>query len=612
MKLARFLVLGLSLFTADAVAARFEIPLRVPLEPLRQALAAQLAASKATPNVIYREGRCRYLSLESPKLEAVDGNLRLTGPGSGALGIELLGNCQNAANWKGTMEFTLAPQIDSAGRLRVRIVDSKLTDDGGSSALGFIWELSKRYVNPRLERFSYDLGASRNALASIVRGAAPPQHAAELEAAVKQLQVQPLRVESAAVVVPIALELPDAWLAAPAAPVVAAVPAAPLSEAELEALEKALEPWDAFLLYAVKQLALDSESSALRKRLFTLLLESRYRLTEILSGDVPAAGDPLRELFVDTWEELRTILADGEREGVLDASLLRYAAFIDAGDALLALDRAAPGLGMTLSADGLRQLARSLRPGAAGDPLAYDWAVDPQLRRLFDVEEVPDSEPPSAPRERSWLDLFIARAYAEGDSAKALDRWVPRRDELDAYEQRIGTLLQKTAAVELQRGALAAPYDEIYRNMVPTTALIESCWRQYVVRGGKVSYLRSGSGSIGIMQINQIVWRGFYQLERLRWDTAYNARAGAQILMRYVKDYAIPYAEKSGDPNHVPRAAYAVYNAGPRAVGRFDKAKKHPREERVDERLWTLYQGIAAGGQADLRSCDVSTAAASR
>ncbi|HEY1287238.1 MAG TPA: lytic transglycosylase domain-containing protein [Burkholderiales bacterium] len=609
MRLVRFLAPCLALLASQAVAGRLEIPLRVPLEPLRQALAAQLAASKAAPNVIYREGRCRFLNLDSPRLEAAGGNLRLTGPGSGALGIELLGNCQNAASWKGTMEFTLAPQIDRAGRLRVRIVDSKLTDEGGSSALGFIWELSKRYVNPRLERFSYDLGASRNALASIVRGAAPPQHAAELQAAVRQLQVQPPRVETSAVVVPIALELPDAWLAAP----VAAAPAAPLTEAELEALERALEPWDAFLLYAVKQVALDSENSALRKRLFTLLLESRYRLTEILSGDAPAAGDPLRELFVDTWDELRTILADGQRDGALDASLLRYAAFVDAGDALLALDRAAPSLGMTLSADGLRQLARSLRPGAAGDPLAYDWAVDPQLQRVFDVDEIPDSAPAAPPRERSWLDLFVARAYAaEGDSAKALDRWVPRRDELDAYEARIGQLLQKTAATELQRAQLAAPYDRIYRSMVPTTALIESCWHQYVVRAGKVSYLRSGSGSIGIMQINQIVWRGFYQLERLRWDTAYNARAGAQILMRYVKDYAIPYAEKSGDPNHVPRAAYAVYNAGPRAVGRFDKAKKHPREERVDERLWTLYQGIASGGQADLRSCDVSTAAASR
>lgn len=619
----RLLAICLALCAPSALAGRLEIPLRVPLEPLRQALAAQLAASKATPNVIYREGPCRYLNLDKPSLEAVDGRLRLVGPGSAALGVELFGACQNAASWKGSMEFTFVPQIDNAGRLRLRIVDSKLTDANGGAALGFIWELSKRYVHPRLERFSYDLGASRAALASIVRGAAPPQHAAELEAAVKQLQVLGPRVEAKAVVVPIALELPDAWLAAPApAPAVAAAPAAPLTEAELEALEKALEPWDAFLLYAVKQVALDSENTALRKRLFTLLLESRYRLTEILSGDAPAAGDPLRELFVDAWEELRTILADGQRDGALDASLLRYAAFIDAGDALLALDRAAPGLGMTLSTDGLRQIARSLRPGAAGDPLAYDWAADPQLRQLFGVEEIPDSEPPPAsppsspplsPPTRSWLDLLVARAYAaEPGAEKALDRWLPRRDELDAYEARVGQLLKRTAAAELQRASLAAPYDGIYRNMVPTTALIESCWHQYAMRGGKVSYLRSGSGSIGIMQINQIVWRGFYQLERLRWDTAYNARAGAQILMRYVKDYAIPYAEKSGDPNQVPRAAYAVYNAGPRAVGRFDKEKKHPREQRVDEHLWTLYQGIASGGQADLRTCDVSTAAASR
>jgi transglycosylase-like protein with SLT domain len=606
----RLLAVSLFLCAPSALAARVEIPLRVPLEPLRQALAAQLAASRSAPNVIYREGRCRYLNLETPALEAADGRLRLAGPGSAALGVELFGKCQNAAEWKGTMEFTLAPQLDQAGRLRVRIVDSKLTDAGGGAPLGFMWELAKRYVHPRLERFSYDLGASRDALASIVRGVAPAQHADELEAAVKKLQVLAPRVEAKAVVVPVAIEIPDAWLAVPT-PAVAAAPAAPLSEAELEALEKALQPWDAFLLYSIKQVALDSENTALRKRLFTLLLESRYRLTEILSGDAPAAGDPLRELFVDTWEELRAILADGQRDGALDASLLRYAAFIDAGDALLALDRAAPGLGMTLSADGLRRLARSLRPGTAGDPLAYDWAVDPELMRLFRVEDLPDSGPPPSPR--SWLDLFVARAYAaEPEAEKPLDRWLPRRDELDAYEARIGQLLKKTAAAELQRAGLAAPYDSIYRNMVPTTALIESCWRQYAVRAGKVSYLRSGSGSIGIMQINQIVWRGFYQLERLRWDTAYNARAGAQILMRYVKDYAIPYAEKGGDPNLAPRAAYAVYNAGPRAVGRFDKEKKHPREQRVDERLWTLYQGIAAGGQADLRSCDVTTTAAAR
>jgi hypothetical protein len=32
----------------------------------------------------------------------------------------------------------------------------------------------------------------------------------------------------------------------------------------------------------------------------------------------------------------------------------------------------------------------------------------------------------------------------------------------------------------------------------------------------------------------------------------------------------------------------------------------------VDEHLWKLYQGIASGGQADLKTCNVSTAAASQ
>src|SRR5258706_7834402 len=426
-----------------------------------------------------------------------------------------------------------------------------------------------------------------------------------MESALNQLQVLEPRVEATQVVVPIALEIPDAWLVPPAPP---GTSTAALSEAEVEALEKAFEPWDAFLVYSIRQVALDSQDGGLRKRLFTLLLDSRYRVLDMLSGDAPAGSDPVGLLFLETWNELRAILADAQRDGLLDASVLRYAVFIDAGDALLALERAAPGLGMRPSTEGLRQLARSLQPGAGADPLAFDWNVDDELRRLFDVEEIAAPAPPPG---RSWLDLFIRSAYAaEADALPALDRWVPTQDQLGAYGARIGELLRKTSASELKGAELAAPYDKIYDNLVPTTALIESCWRQYVVRGGKVSYLRSASRSVGIMQINQHVWRGFYDVERLRWDTVYNMRAGAQILLRYVKDYAIPYAKKSGDPNHIPRAAYAVYNAGPRAVGRFNKSPRHPREERVDEHLWTLYQGIAAGGRADLSTCAVKQSSA--
>jgi hypothetical protein len=303
----------------------------------------------------------------------------------------------------------------------------------------------------------------------------------------------------------------------------------------------------------------------------------------------------VRELFLEAWNELRAILVETKR----------HALFFDAADALAALEAAAPGL--PLSPEGLRRLARNLKPDDTGNPLAYDWALDPQLGRLFGVDGIPEGDPaPAAPPTRSWLDFFISRAYAD----TPLDRWVPTHNEFAAYAVRIGGVLQKITSAELQRTKLPAPYDAIYAHLVPTTALIESCWRQYVVRGGKVTYLRSHSGSVGIMQINQRVWRGFYDIERVRWDTAYNVRAGTQILSRYLKDYAIPYAERTGDPDHAPRAAYAVYNAGPKAVGRFAKSPPHPREARVDEKLWTLYQAIAEGGQVDLATCGVKQARA--
>ncbi|HEU4923108.1 MAG TPA: lytic transglycosylase domain-containing protein [Burkholderiales bacterium] len=568
-------------YAHDALAARVEIPLRVSLDTLGEALGAQL--------VPYRDGRCRYLDLQAPKLEFAQGRLRLVAPGTGLLAVEIAGKCQGTA-WKGTIHLGLVPYIEDGARLRVRVVDSRLVDaSGGLGSL--LWDAAKQHIHARLERFAYDLGASRDALAELLRSAAPPSHAAAMQEALRQVAMLSPRPEPGQVVVPIALEVPDAWLAmAPAA----ASPA-PLTEAELEALEQALEPWDAFLVYVVRQMALDGEDEVVRKRLFTLLLDSRYQLAAILAGESAPPGNPVRELFLEAWNELRAILVETKR----------HALFFDATDALAALEAAAPGL--PLSPEGLRRLARNLRPDDTGNPLAYDWALDPQLGRLFGVEGIPEGEPtPAAPPTRSWLDFFISRAHAD----TPLDRWVPTHSEFAAYGARIGSVLQKIATAELQRTNLSSPYDAIYAHLVPTTALIESCWRQYVVRGGKVTYLRSHSGSVGIMQINQRVWRGFYDIERVRWDTAYNVRAGTQILLRYLKDYAIPYAERTGDPDHAPRAAYAVYNAGPKAVGRFAKSPPHPREARVDEKLWTLYQAIAEGGQVDLETCGVKQARA--
>src|SRR5215213_436970 len=219
MNLVRALVLG-GIFCAIApglLAAPLEIPLRVPLELVREALAKQLAAQSGPGGEIWREGACRFFTLQPPMLEAAETGLLLVAPGKAMIGAEVLGKCASAADWVGTARFILAPRIDNAGILRVRILDSTLVDArGDKAASGLIWEQAKRQIHPRIEGFSYDLGASRTALSTLLRGVTPPGQIAAMETMVNQLQVLEPRIEKTHVVVPIALEIPEAWLSAAA------------------------------------------------------------------------------------------------------------------------------------------------------------------------------------------------------------------------------------------------------------------------------------------------------------------------------------------------------------------------------------------------------------
>jgi hypothetical protein len=184
-----------------------------------------------------------------------------------------------------------------------------------------------------------------------------------------------------------------------------------------------------------------------------------------------------------------------------------------------------------------------------------------------------------------------------------LARWVPEEPELSDYHAVVDHLLALTTEQALQRADLETRYVRPYRTMIPATALQESCWRQFERKGDTITYRASAQGSVGLMQINQRVWRGIYNVERLKWDTAYNARAGAEILARYFSRYGIEEGRRTGRVEDIVRATYAVYNAGPRAVGRYRDPASTPRERRVDDSFWARYQGFAAGGTADLLTC---------
>lgn len=596
-------------------AAEIVIPLTVHFDLLTQELARQVYGGPGGIALIWNEGDCRHLSLDRPRFSRQEAHVRFITHGVGSFGTEVLGKCVSPFNWKGFIEALTTPYVTADWQLRLRLLESNLYDEEWKKGLltGLLWEVTERIFLPHLTDLTIDLTPPRDDVLFLVRTAVPSSEAAQVEAILHSASAKTVEVRDTAIIVPLALTVPDAFVQTPPLP---AYPEAPLSTAELAAVQQSLEQLDAFLVFVIKGVGADVVDPLVREELFDLLLTSRYELLPALIGEVTRNdGDPVRRLFVETWKRLHDIIQRAEQRGLLKDKILRYAGFVSAGDALMALDQAAPGLGIEVSADGLRRLARMLRPDAVEDPLVYSPDVDPTLRTLFGLSpdlpaEVPAEVPPASEPHSSlgWFGVAYAATGEQKDITilkKRLDRWVPQEPEFAEYCPVMAQLLRLTIDQALQDESLDARYVSLCRTMMSATALQESCWQQFEQENEKITPRTSSAGSIGLMQINRRVWRGFYEVEQLKWNTAYNARAGAEILLRYLQRYGFAEEKQTGNLDNAARATYAVYNAGPKAVTRYRARNSSVREKKVDTRFRKLYHGFAANGEVDLSRCTV-------
>ncbi|KAF0189647.1 MAG: transglycosylase family [Desulfobulbaceae bacterium] len=632
-------------------AATVELPLFLRTQILQNALAESFTPEPGKPTVLFQQGSYNYLHISEPQLSIRDGQPYFSCNANASMGFDSLGILPSVVKWNGFVLMRLDFFVDPQWQLRYRILDSAIYNEKGGKPVvtGFAWDLSKRFLHPRLEQYGFDLAMPQKDISNLLRACASPTDSAPLEAALNTLTVGTLRASADGITVPLLLTVDNAQTK----PVAPLPTEAPLGFEELEKLQQAFEPIDAFLVFTIKGLSTDLGDSLHQEQLFDLLITSRYQLLMILTGQSPVENkDPFRQLFIDVWEQLRPIVESSSgKSGLMQKKMLRYMTFINAGDALLTLDRTAPGLGIHLTSDGLRRLARMMQPDSKEDPLHFDWQIDPALRELFQFQPEPEPpvieiippqplpsvEPPPVPTPQppvtppvepsrqpaepqaqtssvsaALLNFFIGIAHAEDlpDTIKPtlyqrLNRWVPNEGDEAEYEQIMTQLLAALALEQIKRDNLNPRYTKIFLNLVPTVAMIESCWQHFELKNEKIVTRRNQAGGLGIMQINQHVWRGFYNMDRLQGDVAYNIQAGNQILMRYFKQHAIKVAEENNNPDMAARAAYAAYNGGPGAVRRFLKTDTNSRLKRIDEHLWELYQKISAGGSGDLTTCNI-------
>ena len=671
------------------------IPLTIDYLALGAALKQQLYTDHGRALIWNGSDRCQFFFAENPEFARAGSNVKLETDGSLMIGVMVGAQCVSPIVWNGIIEAETAPYMTPKLQLKFRVIDINLYDQNHQKTLlvGKGFDLIKQYYIPKLETFTFDLSPAFQQFQELVKAGAPPEVVERVSQTLATLRAEPeLRAEDTGVRAIIDLTVP------PFAPIPTPTSPVQLSPQEIAGFETKIDQWDSFLVFAIKQMGDTSKDPQLRDDLLALLLDSRHRLVEALANPQSGGPDPIRLLFIDDWQRLGDIIRAAAQRGTLGSQSLQFLSFMSAGDALFALDQAAPALGMRITAEDLRRLAHMIGPTATYDPLGFSFEEDPELRKMFHVKEplasegpldthsnivatptesasqtasptpsasasapaaagilstaappetsTPSAEPTPTPNQPTVADTPTASPTpSETPSSTPIPApmsllriplWMLTPDEADAAESApkkidLGAKLQdlakklKRAVVNsgnaaeyrgnydqlLQFGAQREIAEEnidyrfrpLYLRLVKSTAWQESCWRQFVLYGNRVTYLESSTHDIGLMQVNKYVWRGFYNIDRLEWDVLYNASAGMEILARLLDDTELKRgAFSAGNPDELARSIYAAYNGGPGSYRRW-RARESRTSRAIDNSFWAKYQAVLHDHQIDILSC---------
>jgi hypothetical protein len=591
------------------------IPLTLDYPFIRMVLLDQLYTQPHERAIVVDEktgGNCANIEMWNPEVRpdgaliTIGSNIKVKG------GVPVLGKCIQMINWEGYIEVSQRVVLDEAtSRLKLETVDSHVYKSNRQPIViaTRVWDLIKTHVHPYFSKVTIDLSFPMDEIKTLLPFFFTEEKKIQAEEWVKSLKIGGLNVENDA----IKLNLTMTVETTPPTP---AEPALELTSDEFDRVVSLWETWDSFLVFQLETLLEAQLTEAEQQRLFETLLDTRYGFVRALT-EKTVGENLVREQFIRTWQNLAGTLRTHLVKKAGHGDLIKYLAFFTASDALLALDKIGPTLDFEISRNGLLRLANLL--AAQAPALTYLPAVDSNLRKLVgfgppmdetgpsypDIElPYPDDENIEAPAEVLsqiiWR-FFISPAYAAETAPpdmEALKQWIIPKDDIAPYLEKVRLVLEKTADDALAKSKLDSSYQELYRLMIMATAWQESCWRQFIKSEGSVkpifSYTKS---SVGVMQINERVWRGIYKTDSLRWNIEYNSRAGAEILDHYLKDYALKKMDPASPLNHdtLGRAVYAMYNGGPGQFQEFLKRNKTHSFYESDKLFWDKYILAKAG-----------------
>jgi len=598
LTIALFVVIIIALFVKPFTvrAETINIPVFIDYQQLQLLMIQdEFKGSNNTARYLLDDNGCTSITFSEPHLSAEGELLRVDAKTLITIGIPTIGTCKAITKWIGNTAVTGKPSLvrDQPLSVRFQVQEARLYDQTGKLLKGgLVLQAVKEQLHLLLSSYKLDLKPETDPFKGLLPYFLPHYQAGPLRRMIDSLRVGPLDLRSNGLAIQLLIDFD---------PLTKVGPEPILSENEIQRLEQRYQSWDAFLTFVIKEVAAATGSQELRSHLLEILLDTRYQFKSILREQQKSTDDPVKQLFIQSWERLIPVMREISIHST-EQNLLPYLSFITAADALNALDRLGPTVGLDISADGLRRLARILNNDPSIDPLKYLDEVDPVLQQLFDFEKSGKIIQPKNSHRFNFQ--LIQPAYAANPRDR-LNHWVPKTDELEEYLVEVRNLLLEEADARISSSTIGKKYARIFRKLMLTTAWQESCWRQYIVENRKIVPLISASDDIGMLQINKKVWRGIYSPSKLKWDITYNVRSGSEILFKFMVRYALKQKEHqlAGGLSNLARATYSAYNGGPSQVSRYRKNNVPVEHKKIDTAFWEKYKQVLKGQELAVAQC---------
>jgi len=612
---------------AQASTQTISLPLTIDYPLLKSIVIKTVYTDQGQKAVLLNEnGGCTKVTISEPSVREKDMQILFETKVHVVAGTYMVNTCVMPVEWEGYLSLVQKPIVDGKWNLSFHTVDSSLYDSHHRPAeiAGFVWDLVKTLVHEYMESVTINLTPPVLELKSVLVELLPKDFQAQVQRMLDSMRPGKIVTTPDALQIDILMAVEKIYEEGKA------VKQERISPEELDDFIDTWEAWDSFLVHIITSLSKEHLSEADRQILLDTLLETRHRLVTDLLGET-VKRDFIREQFIAAWKKLSPIFRHQLGDDP-SRSVIGYLGFFTAADALSALDKISPTLGIEISRNGLIRLARFLAEDKSLT-LDYRMGVNPELRRVLGLGAPPEASGPVTHMEeleieegdidftedddsgfkKRIMSLLFKPAWAKMNKStitfKDIKPWVFSKKRVENYVERVKALLKKASDDALNDSKIEERYHKLYRWIVLSTAWQESCFRQFRVRKRKVTYLLSyNRSSVGLMQVNERVWRGMYDRHHLRWNIRYNAAAGCEIIKLYLRKYTLNRLKKMKrgkrlNDDGFARIVYAMYNGGPGQFEKILKRKEKGTFYKSDKLYFEKYSWVKSGQWKNVRKC---------